>query len=70
MSCTFEFSDEIKFRLEDELKQQNIRNIEIVDTGCTGLCDTSPVIRLMNKQKCYIKANVESVPAIIAEAIS
>ncbi len=70
MSCTFEFSDEIKFKLEEELKQKNIRDIEIVDTGCTGLCDTSPIIRLLNKQKCFIKVDLKTVPTIIAEAVN
>jgi len=66
--CTSSDSMKILEKFKEEVKKQNIENeIEIVRTGCFGLCELGPVVIVYPEGAFYSRVKVEDVEEIVAE---
>lgn len=69
MSCSFEFSEKIIFDLQRKINDLNLQKVEIIENGCTGLCNESPVIRLLNGKKCFTRIKCNQLDKIVDELL-
>jgi NADP-reducing hydrogenase subunit HndB len=54
----------------DEIKKRNLTDIEIVPTGCIGVCRLEPMVEIRNqenKRVTYVKMTPEKVKRIVVE---
>ncbi|WDC84858.1 NADH-quinone oxidoreductase subunit NuoF [Caloramator sp. mosi_1] len=66
--CTSSDSMKILEKFKEEVKKHNIENrIEIVRTGCFGLCELGPVVIVYPEGAFYSRVKVEDVEEIVAE---
>lgn len=66
--CTSSDSVPIMRALEQELKNHGIENdIEIVRTGCFGLCELGPVVIVYPEGAFYARVEVKDVPELVEE---
>ncbi|GFR34610.1 NADH-quinone oxidoreductase subunit NuoF [Thermobrachium celere] len=66
--CTSSDSMKILEKFKEEVKKHNIENeIEIVRTGCFGLCELGPVVIVYPEGAFYSRIKVEDVEEIVAE---
>lgn len=66
--CTSSGSRDIIEALERELKKHGIENeIEVVRTGCFGLCELGPVVIVYPEGAFYSKVSVSDVPELVME---
>lgn len=58
--------------LKDEVKKKNLTNVEVVQTGCIGVCTLEPLIEVYQKGKekvTYVAIDPEKAKKIIEEHI-
>jgi (2Fe-2S) ferredoxin len=58
--------------LVEEVAMRNLKDVQVAQTGCIGMCTLEPIVEIYepNKEKItYINVNVEKVRRIVAEHI-
>lgn len=66
--CTSSESMEILRAITNEIKERNMENeIEIIRTGCFGLCELGPVVIIYPEGAFYSKVKVEDVKELVEE---
>ncbi|QSX05192.1 (2Fe-2S) ferredoxin domain-containing protein [Sedimentibacter sp. zth1] len=58
--------------LVEEVAKRNIKNVQVVQTGCIGMCTFEPIVEVCEKGKekvTYINIDEEKAKRIIAEHI-
>ena len=66
--CAKEGAMDIANSIKNELKKHRIENeVEVVRTGCFGLCDLGPIVIIYPEGTFYSKVNVKDVPEIVEE---
>ncbi len=66
--CTSSKSKEIKKELELELKRLGLENeVQIVMTGCFGLCEAGPIVIIYPEGTFYSKVQVSDAKRIAEE---
>lgn len=56
--------------LVDEVAKRNMKNVQIVQTGCIGMCTYEPIVEVYEKDKekvTYIYVDEEKARRIVAE---
>ena len=68
--CKEKQSDEIIDNLRLEIEALALENeIQVMRTGCFGLCETGPVVKVMPDETIYIKVSPEDAPEIVNQHI-
>lgn len=68
--CKEKQSDEIIDNLRLEIEALALENeIQVMRTGCFGLCETGPVVKVMPDETIYIKVSPEDAPEIANQHI-
>ena len=66
--CTSSKSAEIKKRFEDKIKELNLdKEVQVVGTGCFGLCAVGPIVIVYPEGSFYSTMTVEKVDEIVEE---
>ncbi len=66
--CTSSHSMEIADKLEEEIQSQGIaEEVEVVRTGCFGLCALGPIMIVYPEGAFYSMVQIENVPRIVKE---
>jgi (2Fe-2S) ferredoxin len=66
--CTSSESMEILQKLKEEIKKHGIENeIEVVRTGCFGLCELGPVVIVYPEGAFYSRMEVSDVEELVSE---
>ena len=66
--CTSSGSMDILKAMKEELKKRGLENeVEIIRTGCFGLCSNGPVVIVYPEGAFYSKVKVEDVPELVEE---
>ncbi|MDD2494399.1 MAG: NADH-quinone oxidoreductase subunit NuoF [Tissierellia bacterium] len=66
--CTSSKSDLIKKRFEEKIKEVNLENeVQVVGTGCFGLCAVGPIVIVYPEGSFYSEMNVDKVDEIVEE---
>lgn len=66
--CTSSGSRDILAALKKEIKKNGIEEeIEVVRTGCFGLCELGPVVIVYPEGAFYSKVKVEDIPELVSE---
>lgn len=66
--CTSSDSEKILKAIENEIKKHQIENeIEVVRTGCFGLCELGPVVIVYPEGAFYSRVTLEDVPELVEE---
>jgi NADP-reducing hydrogenase subunit HndC len=69
-TCRSSESNLIIENLRRELEEKGLENeVQVIATGCFGLCETGPVVRVMPDDTFYVKVKPEDAPVIVAEHI-
>ncbi|WP_411682595.1 NADH-ubiquinone oxidoreductase-F iron-sulfur binding region domain-containing protein [Clostridium thailandense] len=67
-SCAIEGAMDIANSVKNELKNHRIENeIEVIRTGCLGLCDLGPIMIVYPEGTFYSKVSIKDVPEIVHE---
>lgn len=66
--CTSSNSQEIMRRLEEEIKKKGLdKEVNVVCTGCFGLCSLGPVVIVYPEGSFYSKVTLADIPEIVEE---
>ncbi|MCL1983037.1 MAG: NADH-quinone oxidoreductase subunit NuoF [Clostridiales bacterium] len=66
--CTSSGSKAVIKRLEAEILAHGLSDeIQVVQTGCFGLCEMGPIMIVYPDASCYSKVKEEDIPEIVAE---
>lgn len=66
--CTSSNSNDIRKALKDELIKKGLdKEVEVVRTGCFGLCELGPVVIVYPEGVFYSKVKVSDVPELVDE---
>ena len=66
--CSSSNSQEIMRRLEEEIKKKGLdKEVNIVRTGCFGLCSLGPVVIVYPEGSFYSKVTLADIPEIVEE---
>lgn len=69
-SCHSSESDTIICNLRDELEAQGLQdNVQVILTGCFGLCEEGPVVKVMPDNTFYFKVKPEDAQEIVEEHV-
>jgi len=69
-TCRSSESNLINESLRRELEEKGLENeVQVIMTGCFGLCETGPVIRVMPDDIYYVNVKPEDAPVIVAEHV-
>jgi NADP-reducing hydrogenase subunit HndC len=69
-TCRSSESNLIIENLRRELEEKGLENeVQVIATGCFGLCEAGPVVRVMPDDTFYVKVKPEDAPVIVAEHI-
>ena len=63
--CLSSKSRDIKEKLEKELKNRDIKDVEVVLTGCFGFCEKGPIVKILPANNFYIEVKPEDIHDII-----
>lgn len=67
-SCAIEGAMDIANSIKNELKNHRIDNeIEVIRTGCLGLCELGPIMIVYPEGTFYSKVSIKDVPEIVHE---
>lgn len=56
--------------LVEEVAKRNIKNVEVVQTGCIGMCTYEPIVEVFapdQEKVTYVKVDVEKAKRIVAQ---
>ena len=65
--CTSSKSEDIINRFRKLLKEKNIENVKVIQTGCFGLCAKGPIVIIRPEDTFYAMVKVEDCEEIINE---
>lgn len=66
--CTSSGSPKIIEKLEEELKEKGLTDkIQLVKTGCFGLCERGPIMIVYPEGSFYSRVKIEEIPRIVDE---
>ena len=66
--CTSSNSEQIIEKLQEELKAQGLeKEVNVIRTGCFGLCALGPIMVVYPEGAFYSRVTVEDVPEIVSE---
>ncbi|MDR0805108.1 MAG: NAD(P)H-dependent oxidoreductase subunit E, partial [Oscillospiraceae bacterium] len=66
--CTSSGSAEIRTALETEIKKQGLeKEVNVIGTGCFGLCALGPIMVVYPEGSFYSMVNVSDIPEIVSE---
>ena len=66
--CTSSHSEQIIERLKEEIKAQGLENeVNVIRTGCFGLCALGPIMVVYPEGAFYSRVTPEDVPEIVSE---
>ena len=66
--CASSKSDLIKQRFEEKIKELNLENeVQVVGTGCFGLCAVGPIVIVYPEGSFYSEMSVDKVDEIVEE---
>lgn len=66
--CTSNHSKEVMEKLKDELKKKGLdKEVNVVQTGCFGLCALGPIMIVYPEGAFYSMVTVDDVPEIVEE---
>lgn len=66
--CTSSGSNDLLAALEKEVKNHGLENeIELVRTGCFGLCELGPIVIIYPEGAFYSKVSIEDIPELVEE---
>ena len=66
--CTSSGSDKIAIKLEEELKKNRLESeVNIVRTGCFGLCEKGPIMIVYPEGTFYSQITADDIPEIVSE---
>ena len=65
--CTSSKSEDIINRFRKLLKEKNIENVTVIQTGCFGLCAKGPIVIIRPEDTFYAMVKVEDCEEIINE---
>ncbi len=69
--CTSSGSPKIIEKLEEELAKNNLSDkIQIVKTGCFGLCERGPIMIVYPEGSFYSRVDVNEIPRIVKEHLA
>lgn len=69
-SCRASESNLIIESLKKEIEEKGLQNeVQVVMTGCFGLCEHGPVVRVMPDNTYYLHVKPEDAPVIVAEHV-
>ena len=64
--CTSSNSEQIIERLKEEIKAQGLeKEVNVIRTGCFGLCALGPIVTIYPEGACYTHVSVEDVEEIV-----
>ena len=63
--CTSSNSENIILKFREILKQKNIQNVRVIQTGCFGLCAKGPIVIIRPEDTFYAKVKEEDCEEII-----
>ena len=63
--CLSSKSDEIKINLEKYIAEYNVKDVEVVLTGCFGFCEKGPIVKIIPENTFYIEVKPEDAEEII-----
>lgn len=68
--CTSSKSDLIRKRFEEKIKEVNLdKEVQVIGTGCFGLCEEGPIVIVYPEGSFYSRMSVEKVDEIVEEHI-
>ena len=67
--CTSSKSPEILKRFREIIKEKNIENVRVIQTGCFGLCAKGPIVIIRPEDTFYANCKVEDCEEIIEKHI-
>ena len=67
--CTSSKSPIIIQNLKDKLKSENIQNVQVIQTGCFGLCAKGPIVIIRPEDVLYVIVKPEDADEIVEEHI-
>ena len=66
--CTSSHSDKIIEKLNEELKAKDLeKEVNVIRTGCFGLCALGPIMVVYPEGSFYSMVKVEDIPEIVEE---
>ena len=66
--CTSSGSPKIIEKLKEELAAKGLKDkVQIVKTGCFGLCERGPIMIVYPEGSFYSRVNVDEIPRIVEE---
>ena len=66
--CTSSNSEQIIEKLQEEIKAQGLeKEVNVIRTGCFGLCALGPILVVFPEGAFYSRVTVEDVPEIVSE---
>ena len=66
--CTSSNSEQIIEKLQEEIKAQGLeKEVNVIRTGCFGLCAVGPIMVVYPEGAFYSRVTVEDVPEIVSE---
>jgi NADH:ubiquinone oxidoreductase subunit F (NADH-binding)/(2Fe-2S) ferredoxin len=69
-SCRTSESNLIVEYLKKEIEEKGLQNeVQVIMTGCFGLCEHGPVVRAMPDNTYYVHVQPEDAPVIVAEHV-
>lgn len=63
--CTSSKSDEIIKRFRELIKEKNIENVKVIQTGCFGLCAKGPIVIIRPEDTFYAMVKTEDCKEIV-----
>ena len=63
--CTSSKSEQIIENLRKEIKEKNIENVKVIQTGCFGLCAKGPIVIIRPEDVFYSNVTPEDTEEII-----
>ena len=69
--CTSSHSEQIIEKLQEEIKAQGLeKEVNVIRTGCFGLCALGPIMVVYPEGAFYSRVTPEDVPEIVSAALS
>ena len=69
-SCRASESSLVAENLRNEIGEKGLQNeVQVITTGCFGLCENGPVVRVMPDDTYYLHVKPEDAPVLVAEHV-
>ena len=67
--CLSSKSEDIKHNLENYIDKYDVKDVEVVLTGCFGFCEKGPIVKIVPENTFYIEVKPEDAEEIIKRDI-